>query len=677
CFDLAQERSIGFELRSAEALGAPESVILRRGLGAVASSALLAALATALLARSASSARRVGAAGAAGELVPRSAARRGFAGRAGEFAPLIVLALLPISMMAWRMIAERRPWDFVAVHGEGAINSLLIAAGAGAGAAFFAIGHAMLALDAAAPSRRRRPAALEWTLIGGWIAMSILPSAIVAGAMIEAWSAPFGGALLDRPEVMIAGAIARFGAVAALAGAAAGRLWSRRCGELERLDATASFTQPASRTASAWSRRAARIRSRSPLLATAALSGGVAVAALAAGEIAVSTRLEPPGTAWISSSILSAIHYQRPGAAMAAMLVAALASLAAAALAVSSFRRLARVAGSNATTGATAILLSTMLVFASSCGEIDDGACRPLDGAVVIGGPGVVDGRFDRPRAVAIEPSTGEIVAIDKTARVQRFARDGRFLSAFRMPEFEVGMPVGVSFDHDGTLLVPDTHYHRVVAYDRDGRERWRFGRYGSRPGEFIYPTDVLPLADGSLLIGEYGGGDRLQIVRRDGAPLRAVGPVSKDPAEATLFERPQSLALSRDGRELFVVDSCNHRIQVLDAATGDRIRILGRAGSGPGELSYPWAVVLLPDDSLLIAEQGNSRLQRLDPRDGSSLALLGGRGRDPGRLDRPWALDLDLAADRVVIADTGNNRLLAVPLSTILSAPIPSADAR
>lgn len=673
CFDLAQERSIGFELRSLEAQGAPGAMILRRAAGVSIASAVLVFVAMGLAQQAT---RRRG----TGAELPHDRSEGSASRRSTIVAllPTIVLAMIPLGVLAWRMLVERRPWDFLAVHGEGTVNALAVGAAAGAVGAVLAVAHATIAIGFGSRLRRSTALALiEYAVIGVWAAVAILPSAIVSTAMAEAWGGVGHGWLLDSPIVLVMGTVGRFGLAAVIAGMLAGRMWVRRHGEIERLDGV----------------RSTMLRARAPMIRVSAAAGAMLVAALSAGEVAVATRLEPPGYAWVASSILGAIHYQRPGSVMVAMLVIAIAALVAALLTVTLFSRLScgvqaphRRSAPNPSPrmAAWVIILPAALLGAliAGCEHHDPSGCRALEGANVIGGPGVVDGRFDRPRALAIDPHTGEIVVIDKTARVQRFAPNGAFISSFRMPEFELGMPVGISIDDDGTLLIPDTHYHRVLMVDRDGQELRRFGRYGFEPGEFTYPTDVLPLADGSLLIGEYGGVDRLQILDRDGVPRRVIGRRSDASAAAWAtadavpdFERPQSFALSRDRRDLFVVDACNHRIQVLDAATGERRRILGRAGSGAGELSYPWAVVLLPDDSLLVAEQGNSRLQRLDPKTGASLGLFGGRGREPGRLDRPWALDLD--DRRVVVADTANNRVLSIPLESILRGPQRISDSR
>lgn len=114
-----------------------------------------------------------------------------------------------------------------------------------------------------------------------------------------------------------------------------------------------------------------------------------------------------------------------------------------------------------------------------------------------LGGPGTVPGRFRTPRAIDFDPEDGSLWVIDKTARVQRIAPDGRPLGGWTMPDSALGMPTGITVDDAGRVIVPDTHYHRVIVHDREGRELLRFGQYGPEPGRFVYPTDVVVAPDG------------------------------------------------------------------------------------------------------------------------------------------------------------------------------------
>jgi DNA-binding beta-propeller fold protein YncE len=84
-----------------------------------------------------------------------------------------------------------------------------------------------------------------------------------------------------------------------------------------------------------------------------------------------------------------------------------------------------------------------------------------------------------------------------------------------------------------------------------------------------------------------------------------------------------------------------------------------GKEGSAPGELYYPYGLVLGPDDSVYIAEFGNHRVQKFT-RDGRSLGTWGGHGRQPGQLANPWGLVRDRRGSFHVL-DTGNHRVQKV----------------
>jgi DNA-binding beta-propeller fold protein YncE len=226
------------------------------------------------------------------------------------------------------------------------------------------------------------------------------------------------------------------------------------------------------------------------------------------------------------------------------------------------------------------------------------------------------------------------------------------------MPEWANGKPTGLSVAPDGRIFVADTHYHRIIAYDADGREVMRFGRYGEGPGEFIYPTDIAFAPDGRLYVSEYGGNDRVQVFTPEGEFLFAFGSFGPGPGQ---FNRPQSIAFSGAGGdgpvELYIADACNHRIVVVDG-NGHVHRSFGHAGVGAGELHYPYGVIVLDDGSILVAEFGNSRLQRFSS-DGRSLGLFGRSGAGQGELRYPWGVAV--ADGELFVLDSGNNRVQVV----------------
>lgn len=325
--------------------------------------------------------------------------------------------------------------------------------------------------------------------------------------------------------------------------------------------------------------------------------------------------------------------------------------------------------------------MASLALWCAGCSPSPEGGAPER----VLGEAGSFPGQFSYPRA--IDQDSEALWVIDKSARVQRLDPEtGRASVWWRMPDFQLGKPVGVSVARwpgaDGSLvdalIVPDTHYQRVIIYSLDASndgsevadraiefapvELARFGRYGTGPGEFIYPTDAAVLESDDrtrverLYISEYGGNDRVSVFDASLVFLFAFG---SHGAGADQFARPQSIAIDERTRELIIADSCNHRI--------GRFTLDGRplgwvetpAADGPtegGAFAYPYGVFVLPDSSVLVAEFGSSRVRRVDPRTGRVLGAWGVPGRAPGQLAAPWGVTW--REGELFVLDSGNNRV-------------------
>lgn len=332
---------------------------------------------------------------------------------------------------------------------------------------------------------------------------------------------------------------------------------------------------------------------------------------------------------------------------------------------------------------AAALVGVLLLAWGQGCvRDLEPGDALPVER--VLGEAGTFPGQFSYPRTIDHDGSG--VWTIDKLARVQRLDPEtGRGLLWWRMPESDLGMPTGITIapttGEDGGLIrgvyVADTHYHRVLVYafpeapeggvrEVEPRLVDGFGRLGTGAGEFIYPTDVAVLLDGSgerverVYVSEYGGNDRISVF--DGAHrfLFSFGRLGDghDPAEVE-FSRPQSIAIDRSRDELVVVDSCNHRLGrfTLDG------ELLGWVGGRVPDadagvrLDFPYSVEVLADSTVLVAEFGAGRLQRLDVVRGESLGVFGRAGRGLGELATPWAA---LVRGReTYVLDSGNNRVV------------------
>ncbi len=292
-----------------------------------------------------------------------------------------------------------------------------------------------------------------------------------------------------------------------------------------------------------------------------------------------------------------------------------------------------------------AALLSALL---TGC----DGGDKP-DAIWGEGGTQVPDGPRPMvyPRGITYSAAADEFYVIDRQARIQRLDGQGRFKSEWQMADFATGKPTGLSVGPDGLLYVADTHYQRVVVFKSDGTEVRRFGKAGTGPGEFIFPTDIAFDTAGNVYVSEYGDHDRIQVFTPSGEYLREMG--SFGTGEGQLC-RPQSMVIDSD--TLYVTDACNHRIAVF-TTSGKFLRNIGKPGSGPGEFRFPYGLDQDDKGHLLVCEFGNNRVQLIDKATGASLRTWGRGGREPGELAYPWAAVLDKRG-RAIVVDSGSNRL-------------------
>lgn len=288
------------------------------------------------------------------------------------------------------------------------------------------------------------------------------------------------------------------------------------------------------------------------------------------------------------------------------------------------------------------------------------GGCRESNSIgsldLVWGRRGISDGRLQKPRAMAID-GDDLLYIVDMTARIQVFTTEGQFVRGWQTPVHTSGRPTGINIDRRGNVLVPDTHYFRVLVYSPTGKLLETLGgTFGNAPGEFGLVTDVLEDSQGNWYVSEYGEYDRIQ---KFSAERKFVLEWGGHGIAPTQFSRPQAMAIDANDH-IWIADACNHRVQVFDT-TGKLVKFWGSHGSQPGQLAYPYGLTLDPQGHVYIAEFGNSRVQKFTS-DGQSLGCWGGVGRAPGELLNPWALARD-SRGRIHVLDTNNHRVQRITM--------------
>jgi DNA-binding beta-propeller fold protein YncE len=340
------------------------------------------------------------------------------------------------------------------------------------------------------------------------------------------------------------------------------------------------------------------------------------------------------------------------------------------------------------------------LAFTAGCqrGSAVSDKPQALSPGRIVGGPGDAPGRFIKPRA--IDSDGKHLVVIDRSGRIQVLdPEEGRCVAVWRLPETHLGYPTGVTIapsprgDGAEAVWVADTHYNRVLVYampslPTDGSMNTtqpqlllELGKYGTGPGEFTYPCDVLVLteADGKTIkrvyVPEFGGNDRVSVFEPQGGSdgggtsLKFVSQIGHagDAADPEGFQRPQSIVLRKGNGtrpdELVLTDSINHRVGrfTLDGKLIAWFNGAGVPGKAPGQFWHPRGLTLLEDGTAMVVEFGNNRLQRIDLDTGACLGLFGAPGAGEGEIAEPWAVAS--VGRRGFVVDAHNHRLVEMKL--------------
>ncbi len=198
-----------------------------------------------------------------------------------------------------------------------------------------------------------------------------------------------------------------------------------------------------------------------------------------------------------------------------------------------------------------------------------------------------------------------------------------------------------------GRVYVSDSVQRTVFLFDIPGK---RFVEIGTRePGMLAKPLgmDIDPVT-GDLYVCDITA-RRIMVYDSEGRFLRAIG-------DKTQLRRPADAALSSDGRRLYVVDTGGvdtqeHHVVVYDTRTGERLQIIGRRGTAPGEFNLPVQLTRGKDDRIYVVDGGNFRVQAFDAQ-GKYLFSFGSIGRMPGQFARPKGIAAD-PAGRLYVVDT------------------------
>jgi sugar lactone lactonase YvrE len=248
------------------------------------------------------------------------------------------------------------------------------------------------------------------------------------------------------------------------------------------------------------------------------------------------------------------------------------------------------------------------------------GTCVNFAGEPEVGGSD--NSHFYWPTDVAVD-STGKVfVADEANHRVQIFNSAGNYLGTrgvtlvpYLTDNIRVNSPWGVAVSNDGGLLVTEHEGHRLIKYDANLKQVWANGIAGVTMGDDAYShLSGNPAQDSA---GRIYFPDTLNhaivILSADGSYLGVIGVKWEAGDDNAHFDCPRGVAISPVNQDIYVVDSCNQRIQVFDK---DRLYkatlgVTDETGTDNLHFDSPYGIALDALGNIYVADTWNYRIQK------------------------------------------------------------------
>ena len=179
-------------------------------------------------------------------------------------------------------------------------------------------------------------------------------------------------------------------------------------------------------------------------------------------------------------------------------------------------------------------------------------------------------------------------------------------------------------------------------------------------------PAGIDVDASGNLYVSA-NAGRQVMSLTADGAARWAIGDpgvwadsASDNTRFGSWWDGPRGLSVTPDNDEVFVADTAQHRIQILDSATGGYKATIGNGDCGTGNEQFcaPCDVASDTSGNIFIADKDNHRVQIFSNRQyQTTLGVTGVKGADNNHFDEPEGVAVD-ADGNIYVADTGNHRV-------------------
>lgn len=254
-----------------------------------------------------------------------------------------------------------------------------------------------------------------------------------------------------------------------------------------------------------------------------------------------------------------------------------------------------------------------------------------------------------RPAGIGIAPWDKNLLYIATT--------DNKVVLVFDMEKTKVidrlakdlmSCPYGITFNSNRKeIYVTDKWHHCIHVFQHIGN----YLRTLCNDKRILRSPEGIAMANDKLFVCDTGNDRVIVINPLNGELISIYGQVGI----RTELNLPTGIAI-RDNN-IYIADSGNHRIKVFNL-NGEKLLEIGAKGHGKGQLKSPEVVAIDSFGCILVGDSGNSRLQIFKP-DGNLIRTIGEYGNTPGKF--LWISGVVVTNSNDIIVTDSKNKSLQI----------------
>jgi DNA-binding beta-propeller fold protein YncE len=283
---------------------------------------------------------------------------------------------------------------------------------------------------------------------------------------------------------------------------------------------------------------------------------------------------------------------------------------------------------------------------------------KPIAAKVDPSGPPVFTnalyGDFNQPLSKPMDVTKiDELIYVSDTSNKQIQVFDQSGTSVFKFgkagsKEGEFNFPYGIAGDHEGKVYVADLYNGNISIFDSKGK----FLKYFEDKDKLLTSPGGLRIFDEKLYVTDIKA-NKLFVFKLNGEKVMEIGSAGIDEGK---FIAPNAVTVDHDD-QIYVTDSGNNRVQVFDK-DGKFIKIINGSPDGKGDPTFlnPRGVAVDSKGNVYVVNNLSHNIIGFD-KDGNQKYELGGMGTENNQLYLPNGLFID-NRDALLVTDTINQRV-------------------